>query len=132
MTNPELLSCSLTTELELQPAERAGDNAAVHSCIRAWQRAYSKEFARIKDDYKAEKAARKAFRRAMPPLAGYENIRDFIACVTYALVNELMPENDVANYLDAAKIAAGIQRQEPKSPSTEPKRLGRPPIAKPE
>ncbi len=127
MTNPEVLSGFAIAEPEPQPAERAGGNAAVQSCIRAWQYAYNKEFARIKDDYKAELVARKAFRRALPNLAGYDNIRDFIACVTYALVNELMPENDVANCLGAAKIAIGHVRQEPKPSSNEPKCLGRPP-----
>jgi hypothetical protein len=116
MTNPQALSGAEIAEPEPQPAGRAGGNAAVQSCIRAWQYAYNKEFARIKDDYKAEKAALKAFRRALPNLAGYDNIRDFIACITYALVNEIMAENDVANCLDAAKIAIGHVRQEPRPP----------------
>ena len=50
----------------------------------------------------------------MPPLAGYENIRDFIACVTYAEVAELILPLNAARYLEGAKVALGALRHEAK------------------
>ena len=101
-------------EPEPQPAEQAGDNAAVRACIRAWQTAYNKAIAKTGDGYEAEKAALKAYRLAMPHLAGQDHIRDFIACVTYASLNEIIRHSDAEHYLEAAKIALGAVRHEAK------------------
>ena len=106
--------------------DRPSENAAVARCIRAWQRTYNKEIADLDEDdsrYHAERAGRKAYLRAMPPLAGYENIRDFIACVTYAELTEVLVHSEAAHFLDSAKVAVAAVRREP---SREPKRLGRP------
>ena len=107
-------SASAAAEPESQALERPSDNAAIHRCLRAWQRAYAKKFNECEDEYDAEKEGLKAFSRAMPPLAGYENVRDFIACVTYASLNDLMRHDDAEHYLEAAKVALGALRHEPK------------------
>ncbi len=125
MTNSDKLPA--TAEPEPQSTERASDNAAVNRCIRAWNRAYNMELAQSKNRVKADDEAQKAYYRVMPPLAGYINIRDFIACVTYASLIGVMDHSVAQHHLEAAKIAIGVVRNEPRPLSTEPKRLGRPP-----
>ncbi len=114
MSHSEKLAVVASIDAEPQPVEQPGENAAVHACTRAWQTAYNKAIAKTGDDYEAEKAALKAFRRAMPHLAGHDNIRDFIACVTYASLNEIIRHSDAEHYLEAAKIAIGAVRHEAK------------------
>jgi len=83
-------------------------NAAVDRCNRAWLRAYNKEIAEISEgrsDYPAVKAANAAYLRAMPPLAGNQNICDFIACIGHALVIQAVAPMDAERLLAAAKIA---------------------------
>jgi|HubBroStandDraft_5_1064220.scaffolds.fasta_scaffold85983_1 hypothetical protein len=94
-------------------------NDAVERCNRAWQRAYNKEVADIDEDedtYPAKKAGNAAYRRAMPPLSGYQNICDFIACVTNALVLDAIAACDAKRLLAAAKIAITAVRSEPAPP----------------
>lgn len=114
MSHSEKLVMVAPLEAESQSAGQPGDNAAVRACMRAWQTAYNKAVAKTGDDYEAEKAALKAFRLAMPHLAGHDNIRDFIACVTYASLNEIIRHSDAEHYLEAAKIALGAVRHEAK------------------
>lgn len=59
-----------------------------------------------------------AFRNTLPPLCGEDNIRDFIACVAYALVKDILLPIVCTNYLDAAKVALSAvraHRRQPKS-----------------
>ncbi len=94
-------------------------NEAVDRCNRAWQRAYNKEVADIDEDddtYPAKKAGNAAYRRAMPPLSGYQNICDFIACVANALVIDAIAACDAKRLLAAAKIAITAIRSEPAPP----------------
>jgi hypothetical protein len=108
----------VTCEPDSPDPSRPTGNAAVSRCILASQRAYNKTFAATKNDYQGEKAARKAYLRALPPLAGYRNIADFIACVTYAMVTEMVDSSVALDYLSAAKIAILILRCTPQ-PSRE-------------
>ena len=71
-------------------------NQALERCVQAWQRTFDLASIDPDDDSLAppdddstlfaNQQASLAFRDAMPPLAGYENIRDFIACTTYAML----------------------------------------------
>lgn len=102
------------------------NNEAIQRCADAWQRTF--DLASIKpddeslalvdedDDFASEQAAI-AFREALPPLAGYENIRDFIACVTYAMVNGNLYWAECHEFLAAAKIAMALLKAQPKSPT---------------
>jgi hypothetical protein len=126
-TNPGNPDVNETGESVQETTERASDNPAVNRCIRAWNRAYNAEFADSDDEFEAEKAGLRAYCRLMPPLAGYDNICNFIACVTYATLTEIMRQSDAEHYLEAAKIALTAVRQECKSPDAVPKRMGRPP-----
>jgi len=114
-----------------QESGHPSENAAVARCIRAFQRAYKKEFASLDEDdskYPAEKAGREAYLRALPPLSGHQNICDFIACIAYADLTGIIRHRDAQHFLESAKIAVAARRE----PSSQPKRLGRAPTAKPE
>jgi hypothetical protein len=99
---------SKKTISEADSPDIAPCNADVERCIRAWNRAYKK--ARQDDDkseYEREKAGNKAFLAAMPPLAGRENIRNFIACVALAAVRHMVFQKEVTQLLYAAQVAIG-------------------------
>ena|ERR1700729_3106281 len=103
-------------------------NEAVDRCNRAWQRAYNKEVADIDEDestWPAQKAGNHAYLRAMPPLSGYQNICDFIACVAHALVIEAIGAKDSERLLAAAKIAVVALGREPAAPKLSIPRLSK-------
>lgn len=113
-----------TEEPEAGCPGRPSDNPSVARCIRAWSRAYHKKLKELDEDesdydqdecdVKANRAGKRAYLRAMPPLAGYENIRDFIACVAYAELVELICHPEAEHYLEGAKVALGALRHEVK------------------
>jgi len=106
-----------TAELEaklndIEGVDRPAENPAVLRCIRAYNRAFkrclSKDPAATSED--AQNDGRGAYLRAMPPLAGIKNIRDFIACVTFALLTEVIGPEQAENYFGAARVALGAIR----------------------
>jgi len=114
--------------------ERPTENAAVTRCIRAFQRAYKKELDDLDEDeskFPAEEAGREAYLRALPPLSGFENVRDFVACIAYADLTGIIRQSDAAHFLDSAKVALTLVRYEPGRLASAPKRLGRPPKSSP-
>jgi len=111
------LSTIETPEPESNAPDRPTQNSAVARCLRAWQRAYKKACAEGDSDFKAKCAGDRAFLRSMPALSGYDNIRDFIACVTYAIVIDVLRSKDAEHLLEAAKVALTTLRQQPKPPN---------------
>ena len=104
-------------------------NDAVERCNRAWQRAYNKEVADIDEDedtYPAKKAGNAAYRRAMPPLSGYQNICDFIACVTQAYMWDIIRHQQANHLFAAVKIALCALRQQPEPANSTRRGPGRP------
>jgi len=91
--------------------------AAIKRCCAAWQRAYDAYLdGTAKDEYDKSDAARKAgfaYCRTMPPLAGYESIRDFIACAAHGILIEAIPEKRANQLLYAAQVALASLRYEP-------------------
>lgn len=105
-------------------------NQAIVRCMRAWNYAYKKEAADLdKDDsdYEAKQAANQAYLRATPPLAGYKNICNFIACINFACMIDLISPIKAQQYLANAKIAILAVCHRPKSLAGAPRPLGRPP-----
>ena len=117
-------------ESEFQEApDRLSENAAVALCCRAWHITMDNELARLQkgeSDYEAKKQANEAFLAAMPPLSGYQNICDFIACATQAYMWEILRQKQVEHFLAAAKLALGALRFEPKQDGFERRGPGRP------
>ena len=97
---------------------------AIDRCIKAWHRTFDLASINPKDeqlpllgeddDFACEQAAM-SFRQAMPPLAGYENIRDFIACIVYAMLHRIFNGDECQQLLGAAKIAMALLRAQPRS-----------------
>jgi hypothetical protein len=111
--------------------KRNDDNEAIVRCMRAWNYTYKKGRAEDLSDYQAEKAANQAYLRAAPPLRGYKNICDFIACINFASISDIVIPRDAQHYLANAKLALSAVFHKPKPLSSEPKPLGRPPKSAP-
>jgi hypothetical protein len=119
-------------ESEEEDDDRAAEHPAVLRCARAWGVAFDKATDEGEDEDDAEKEAKSAYLRSMPPLAGFENVRDYIACISYAQLTEVIFNFEAESLLATAKVALAAVRQEGRHQPSEPKRLGRPPKAKPE
>ena len=103
-------------------------NRAVQRCILAYNTALALARERKKDAYDSRKAAKHAYREAFPPLMGRKNVRDFIACVAYAMLTEIMTASEGTRFLYAARVATQVQEtrshhaRQKTSPKAPPKR----------
>jgi len=118
MTKSSEPATSPAEEPESNLPDRPSDNAAISRCLRAWQRAYKKRLEADGDEYEAEKAGNRAYLCAMPPLAGLDNIRDYIACVAQAAIMKVLRQKDISQLLYAAQVAIGAVRREPNLPKS--------------
>jgi hypothetical protein len=91
-------------------------NAAVQRCCAARER--SRQDSRIKklDNFHTRERSDEAYRAAMPDLSGYENIRDFIACISHGMLTGDIHAIEGPKFLYAAQVALGALRHEPKEP----------------
>jgi hypothetical protein len=93
--------------------------AAIKRCCAAWQRVYDAYMEGTRgsgaDAITAAHEAGPAFCKAMPPLAGYESIRDFVACAAHGILIDAIPEKRANQLLYAAQVALATLRYEPKS-----------------
>jgi hypothetical protein len=96
----------------------ASANPAVARCLDAWERANRAERAKGKNRSEASIEADRAYRRAMPPLCGHENIRDFIACVTHAMIVHIFQDDSATRLLYAAQVAHTTSRDHSTPPKT--------------
>jgi hypothetical protein len=124
--------CETENEIESGESEspdRPSDNRVVVRCMRAYSRAYNKKLAELDEDesdFRAREAGSHAYLCAMPPVSGYENIRDFIACVTYASLADIIRQPNAEHYLAAAKVALGTLGHREKVGNSVPRGPGRP------
>jgi len=106
---------SPATNNESAPAQLTR-SPAVQRCCDARDRSLKESLALSLDESKTRDRACDAYLDAMPDLAGYQNIRDFIACVSYGVISgEISPINS-PGYLYAAQVAVSALRLEPKDP----------------
>jgi hypothetical protein len=96
----------------------ASANPAVARCLDAWERANKAERAKGKNRSEASIEADRAYLRAMPPLSGQENIRDFIACVAHAMIVHIFPDHTATKLLYAAQVAHTTTRGRSTPPKT--------------
>ena len=101
----------------LQPNPKQS-RAAIKRCCAAWQRVYDaymvgKNGSGIAQVVAAHEAG-PAYCKAMPPLAGYENIRDFIACAAHGILIDAIPQKRANQLLYAAQVALASLHYEPK------------------
>ncbi len=102
------------------PSDPAATNPAVARCCAAYALTLKAAPNQGKGGWAAELRARKAYRSALPPLSGADNIRDFIACVAHGMLIEAIDGSGGARLLYAAQVAHGA------IPRPAPARAGRP------
>jgi hypothetical protein len=95
-------------------------NPAVALCVEGWEKIHRATREQTRCVYTAERCAGKAFRLAMPPLTGYQNICDFIACAGYGILLGAIKADTGTKLLYAAQVALGaIPRQSKTQTRTE-------------
>jgi len=87
---------------------------AILRCSAARERSLQESSAQKLGDYKTKDQADNAYRLAMPDLAGYENIRDYIACVSFGVLAGFISPIESPGLLYAAQVAISALRLEPK------------------
>ena len=83
----------------------ASANAAVARCCDAWTLACNAASASGKGQISATFEGEEAYRKAMPPLSGGDNIRDFIACAAHGMLIGAIQGPDGSRLLYAAQVA---------------------------
>jgi hypothetical protein len=102
--------------LPARAAEPTPANPAVARCAAAYACVYRAELAKGEHKVSATFSAISAYRNAMPPLLGHENIRDFIACTAQGLLLGAIESSQCTKLLYAAQVALGALRSQPKPP----------------
>jgi hypothetical protein len=110
---------TIPAPIEANEPIAASANPAVARCLNAWENAYHAVFAKCEDEDDALEEAQKAYRDAMPPLSGYNNIRDFIACVVNAMLIGVIADNQGTKLLYGAQVALTTVRRQPAVPKPE-------------
>ena len=81
------------------------NNEAILRCCNAWNETYVAKTVAGEPIVASALAANEAFRNAMPPLSGPQNICDFIACVGQGMIIGAICNIQADDLLNAAKIA---------------------------
>ena len=102
-----------TTIDEAAKTAPVSSNLAVVRCCEAYVLAYRAAKKLDKSNYTTTEEAQKAFRAAMPPLSGYDNIRDFIACTAHGILIGAIEVADSSKLLYAAQVALSTIRHQP-------------------
>jgi hypothetical protein len=89
-------------------------NAAVQRCCAARDSSLEDSRAGNVEKHQARERSQQAYRNALPDLAGYENIRDFVACISHGLLTGDISAIHSPTYLYAAQVAISALRLEPK------------------
>jgi hypothetical protein len=89
-------------------------NVAVEICDQMFAEAAKQALSESKSERAVRLSGKLAFCAAMPKLSGASNIRDFIACVTYAMSLEIIPGNEATRLLYAAQVAHTALTKRPK------------------
>ena len=109
---------TIPAPIEADEPIRASANPAVARCLSAWARVNNSERAKGKNRSEASIEADRAYRRAMPPLSGHDNIRDFIACVAHAMIVHIFLDSTATKLLYAAQVAHTTTRDHSTPPKT--------------
>jgi hypothetical protein len=82
------------------------ENPAVAHCCNAHADAVKAAREQRLNSYSASQATCAAYRQALPPLCGQENIRNFIACVAHGILIDAIGDSTGARLLYAAQVAS--------------------------
>lgn len=105
----------MSEEQACQPYEHisAARNAAVALCYESYSRALEEAEEQGRGRAAAMLLARDVYRKAMPPLCGRENIRDFIACVAHGMLLKIIDSTEGTRLLYAAQVAQSSAERDP-------------------
>jgi hypothetical protein len=84
-----------------------------HSLLRCLERHLQSPHREWRLHRAGDHYANLAYRNAMPRLVGYENIRDFVACVAEGLLLGAITDSQSSRLLYAAQVAQGTLRYQP-------------------
>jgi small ligand-binding sensory domain FIST len=96
----------MTTGVSFKAVKKPTSNEAVQFCLEIWRETYQSRKEKGESEYFASKAAHDAYREAMPDLTSLQDVQDFIACVSRAILVEAIDHEEAAKLLAAAKIAS--------------------------
>jgi hypothetical protein len=108
MTQPSIAS------IQDAAPESPHRSPAVQRCCAAHDRSLQESREQGLSEYKTSDKADKAYLAAMPELSGYENIRDFIACVSFGVLVGYISPIESPRFLYGAQVAISALRLEPK------------------
>ena len=115
-SEPCLIEAGPVSALQPQTIQAS---AAIKHCCAAWQRSYKARLKDIGENSNAKVVAAhyagNAYCKAMPPLAGYESIRDFIACAAHGILIDAIPQQRANQLLYAAQVALSTLPHQPKA-----------------
>ena len=89
-------------------------NPAVQHCCAARELSLEESRTANTNDYTTKIRASEAYCGAMPDLSGYQDIRDFIACVAHGMLIGAIDAIEGPKLLYAAQVASGVLRHGPK------------------
>ena len=115
-TSLEELALAVSRVPTLEPPDASSptlENPAIARCSRAYTLALKIAIERGKDQVARATDAQRAYREAMPPLSGHQNISDFIACVAHAMLIDTISGPDGTRLLYAAQVAHTTMKMPP-------------------
>jgi hypothetical protein len=87
-------------------------NHTVQQCANVYHQTLDAETAKGTPIQEAEQKARQDFFRAMPGLENQDSIRAHVACVSYAMLFEMIDQKKASKLLYSAQIASGALRRQ--------------------
>jgi len=99
------------------------DNPAVRNCCDAYLAMHRACLAAGDGNVFSELDAEKVYRATMPPLSGYQNICNFVACTAHGISIGAINKEQANSFLASAQAALAILRSQPVTPK-KPKKRG--------
>ena len=113
--------------IEPRIAPQSGfDCPAIIRCCEEWTREHHAARAAGIREYRAIVLGNQAYKNAMPALDSFENIRDFIACVTYGILIRAILDAVGVRLLYAAQVASTACKSASQAVCKNPKRVQEP------
>jgi len=106
----QALNDKMAPNLPPTPFDPACENGAIARCCFAYVSKLKSSSENGMDRLSCLGAAERAYSKAMPPLNGNDNIRDFIACVAHGLLIDAIENAKSTKLLYAAQVAHGAQK----------------------
>lgn len=109
---------SATREYQPPSTRPALRNPAVQACLNARKQSIEASRAEGRIRFETNQRAEEAYRLAIPDISSYENIRDFVACVTHGMLLNVILYDEGTKLLYAARVALAAIDHESKAAAT--------------